>query len=192
MAIQGVHAMFYSNEAEALRAFLRDKLKLPFTDTGGGWLIFDFAEGDAGVHPTDHPGSPASGTHNVSFFCDDLQATVAELKANGVEFKDEPQDRGYGLVTHFVMPGNVEVELYQPHYQKRAKPLAAPVVAAAKARLKQLQTKAKPAISRARANAKPALAKAREAAKKATAKAKTAAKSAGSRAKAAQAKLKKR
>lgn len=190
--IQGVHAMFYSNEPEALRAFLRDKLKLPFTDVGEGWLIFDFAEGDAGVHPTDFPGSPASGTHNVSFYCDDIRQTVTELKANGVVFKNDPTDRGYGLACNFVMPGGVEVELYQPHYQKKAKSISAPVVAAAKERLKRAQAKAKPAVSKARAAVKPAVSKARAAVKKASARAKTAAKAAGTRAEAARAKLKKR
>jgi hypothetical protein len=33
--IRGVHTMFYSSDAEGLRAFLRDKLGLPFTDVGG-------------------------------------------------------------------------------------------------------------------------------------------------------------
>ena len=44
--IRGMHAMFYSSEAEALRAFLRDKLGLKGTDVGGGWLIFDAPEAD--------------------------------------------------------------------------------------------------------------------------------------------------
>src|SRR5437899_1086393 len=102
--IRGVHAMFYSNQADALRAFIRDKLKLPFTDVGEGWLIFDLPEGDLGVHPTE--GSD-SGTHNVSFYCDDIERTVAELKGRGVTFDQEVQDHGYGLVTHFTMPGGV-------------------------------------------------------------------------------------
>lgn len=131
--IKGVHAMFYTADAEGLRAFLRDKLKLPFTDVGEGWLIFDLPEGDVGVHPVDHPGSPLSGTHNVSFYCDDLQGTVADLKARGVSFDDPIADRGYGLVTHFKMPGGVEVELYQPHYQKRARTPARKAVAKVKA-----------------------------------------------------------
>ncbi|MDQ3263805.1 MAG: VOC family protein [Myxococcota bacterium] len=138
--IKGVHAMFYSNEAAALREFLRTKLKIPFTDVGGGWLIFDLGEGDVGVHPTDFPGSPTSGTHNVSFYCDDLRKTVAELKANGVVFKDGIADRGYGQVIHFVMPGNVEVELFQPSYEKKSRPVAK----AAKAAAKELQSAAKP------------------------------------------------
>lgn len=115
--IKGVHAMFYSSEPEALRAFLRDKLQLPHTDVGGGWLIFDVAEADVGVHPVEHPGAPRSGTHDVSFYCDDLEATVRELRGRGVEFLDEISDRGYATAIHFEMPGGVEVELYQPKYK---------------------------------------------------------------------------
>ena len=117
--IKGVHTMFYSSKAEELRAFLRDKLGFSkFTDTGEGWLIFDLPQADMGVHPTDHPGSPTSGTADVSFYCDDVKATVAELKSRGVEFVDEVEDRGYGLVTHFKMPGGFEAELYQHSYKK--------------------------------------------------------------------------
>lgn len=116
--IKGVHAMFYTSEAEALRAFIRDKLGLPYTDVGHGWLIFSLPEADLGCHPVDDPGSPASGTHDISFYCDDIAETVAELRGRGVEFKDEITDRGYGLVIHFDMPGGVKVELYQPRYEK--------------------------------------------------------------------------
>jgi hypothetical protein len=117
--IRGVHTMFYSSEPEALRAFLRDKLKFPYSDVGGGWLIFDLPEADMGCHPADPGAGAASGLHNISFYCDDVQATVAELQSRGVEFTDEITDRGYGLVTHFKMPGDVEVQLYQPRYEKR-------------------------------------------------------------------------
>ena len=118
--IRGVHTMFYSSDADALRAFLRDKLQFPATDVGGGWLIFDMPEADMGVHPTaaDDPHNPPAGTHNISFYCDDVQATVKELTARGVEFIDAVQDFGYGLVTHFKMPGGVVVQLYQPLYKK--------------------------------------------------------------------------
>jgi len=36
----------------------------------------------------------------------------------GVEFTDQVTDRGYGLVTHFKVPGDFEVQLYQPRYTK--------------------------------------------------------------------------
>jgi hypothetical protein len=116
--IKGIHGMFYSSKAAELRDFLRDKLALPFTDTGGGWLIFDFAAGDLGVHPTDDDES-MSGTHDISFFTDDLEGTVKELEARDVKFDDAISDQGYGLVTHFTMPGGVKVQLYQPKYSKQ-------------------------------------------------------------------------
>jgi catechol 2,3-dioxygenase-like lactoylglutathione lyase family enzyme len=118
--IRGVHTMFYTAEPEALRAFLRDRLGFPATDVGDGWLIFDLPEADMGCHPTGHPGSPPSGTADISFYCDDIHATVAELQARGVEFVDEVSDAGYGYVTRFRMPGDLVVDLYQPKYRKGA------------------------------------------------------------------------
>jgi catechol 2,3-dioxygenase-like lactoylglutathione lyase family enzyme len=111
--------MFYSSEPEKLRAFLRDKLGLPATDVGEGWLIFDLPEADMGCHPVEPAGGPPSGTAHISFYCDDVRATVAELKARGVQFTDDVRDLGYGLVTHFRMPGDFDVQLYQPLYRKR-------------------------------------------------------------------------
>ena len=115
--IRGVHTMFYSSEAEALRAFVRDKLGFPATDVGDGWLIFDLPEADLGVHPTEGD-DPPSGTPDISFYCDDIQQTVAELKQKGVEFVGDVEDHGYGLVTYFWMPGAFRAQLYQPRYQK--------------------------------------------------------------------------
>jgi hypothetical protein len=117
--------------------FIRDKLKLPYSDVGDGWLIFDLPEADIGVHPLDPTGGPPSGTHDLSFYCDDIHGTVAELQARGVQFDAEVADHGYGLVTYFTMPGRVKVQLYEPKYRKRAakpKPTARP--ARARARVK--------------------------------------------------------
>ena len=116
--IRGLHGLIYSSDADATRAFFRDVLKLPSSDVGGGWLIFDLPEGDLGVHPIDG-GEPKPNTHNVSFYCDDIKSTVAELRERGVTFKHEPEDHGYGYVTHFAAPGGVEIQLYEPKYQKR-------------------------------------------------------------------------
>jgi predicted enzyme related to lactoylglutathione lyase len=117
--IRGVHALFYTSQPEALRAFLRDKLGLPCTDVGEGWLIFDLPEADMGCHPADPKEGAPSGTHGISFYCDDIERTVAELQARGVEFTGPITDQGYGLVTHFRVPGDFEVQLYQPRYTKR-------------------------------------------------------------------------
>ena len=115
--IKGMHAMFYSSEAEALRAFLRDKLGMKGVDVGEGWLIFDAPEADLGVHPTEGS-DPPSGTADISFYCDDIEQTVKELTSRGVEFVHPVEDHGYGLVTHFKVPGGFQVQLYQPRYDK--------------------------------------------------------------------------
>jgi predicted enzyme related to lactoylglutathione lyase len=115
--IRGMHAMFYSSEADALRTFIKHKLGLSATDVGGGWLIFDAPEADLGVHPTEN-NEPASGTAGISFYCDDIEQTVAEMKSRGVEFTQAVEDHGYGLVTFFKVPGAFTVQLYQPRYTK--------------------------------------------------------------------------
>lgn len=115
--IRGMHAMFYSSKAAELRAFLRDQLALPAADVGDGWLIFDAPEADLGVHPTED-GQPPSGTSDISFYCDDIEATVRELEGRGVEFTQAVEDHGYGFVTYFKVPGDFRIQLYQPKYSK--------------------------------------------------------------------------
>ncbi|MGQ0737435.1 MAG: VOC family protein [Bacteroidota bacterium] len=118
--ITGVHAMFYSSDPAGLRAFLRDKLGLRANDIGDGWLIFDLPEADMGVHPADNSGEEGSpsGTHDISFYCENIQQTVDELKSKGVVFKGEVEDHGYGFVTYFKVPGDFYLQLYQPKYKK--------------------------------------------------------------------------
>jgi hypothetical protein len=105
----------YTPKPEELRAFIRDKLRFPFTDVGEGWLIFDMPEADLGCHPSDRV------SHSISFYCNDIKKTVEELKSRGVQFTTGISDESFGLVTHFQMPGEVEVQLYEPKYQRRTR-----------------------------------------------------------------------
>jgi hypothetical protein len=66
--IRGLHALFYSPQAEALREFFRDKLQFPYVDTGDGWLIFDAPAANIGSHPSE------KRFHEISFYCDDLES----------------------------------------------------------------------------------------------------------------------
>jgi catechol 2,3-dioxygenase-like lactoylglutathione lyase family enzyme len=108
--IKGVHAMFYTPQADELRAFLRDQLGLPFVDTGGGWLVFSLRDGEVASHPASQP------SQGLSFYCDDLQQTMAELAARGVEFTGGVSEQQWGWLTHFKLPGGGEADLYQPKY----------------------------------------------------------------------------
>ena len=111
-----MHGMFYSSDAAATRASLRDVLGLDARDIGRGWLIYDLPKADLGVHPTDFEGSPPSGTHDVSFVVDDLEATMKEIEGRGGTFDRPLRDDGFGFTTHITLPGGVRVQLYQPKY----------------------------------------------------------------------------
>jgi len=117
--IRGIHGLFYSSNPEATRAFFRDQVKLPGSDIGEGWWIFDLPEGDLGVHPVGEEGD--AGAHDVSFYCDEIDRTVADLQSRGVQFTAPVADHGYGLVTYFEAPGGVRVQLYEPKYTKPRK-----------------------------------------------------------------------
>ena len=108
--IQGMQGTFFTPEAEAVRAFIRDKLGFPHIDAGDGWLIFRVPRAEVGVHPGDDT------HHEISFWCDDIEDTVKELQESGVSFKSPVSDQGFGLVTTFEMPGGVDVLLYEPRH----------------------------------------------------------------------------
>src|SRR5262245_39414029 len=67
--IHGAHAIIYSKKPEADRAFLRDVLRLPHVDVGGGWLIFGLPPAEVAVHPSDE-----NDEHELFLMCDDIKA----------------------------------------------------------------------------------------------------------------------
>jgi predicted enzyme related to lactoylglutathione lyase len=113
--ITGTHAIIYAEDAGQARAFFRDVLGLPNVDAHDGWLIFRLPPAEMGIHPTGD-GPAGSGHHELHLMCDDIDATVADLKANGVEFITPVQDRGFGLITTLRVPGGGELSLYQPKH----------------------------------------------------------------------------
>ena len=109
--ITGAHAILYTEDAEALRAFLRDVLGFPSVDAGGGWLIFGLPPAELAAHPTEH-----GGRHELYLMCDDIEATVAELRGRGVSFTGPVSDEGFGLMTAIALPGGGELGLYEPRH----------------------------------------------------------------------------
>ena len=126
--ITSLHALIYSDDVDATRTFLRDVLGFPFVNDSGtsdgsstGWLIFGTGPSELGVHPTrsEWEGKVYESPRHVeiSFMCDDVAATRAELEAKGAVFEGDIADEGWGLVTRMQVPGADPMSLYEPRHQ---------------------------------------------------------------------------
>jgi hypothetical protein len=102
--------LLYSSEPEALRTVLRDAFGWHHVDAHEGWLIFALPPAELGVHPGQSP------SHELTFMCDDIEQTMAELKAKGIEFGGDPEAMGFGIAATMILPGDVKVMLYQPRH----------------------------------------------------------------------------
>lgn len=109
--ITGAHSIIYATDPEAARAFLRDTLGLSNVDAGHGWLIFKSPPAEVAVHPAD----PASGTVELYLMCDNLDATMSDLRAKGVQLGEVTEAR-WGLLTTVRVPGAGEIGLYEPRH----------------------------------------------------------------------------
>lgn len=50
--------------------------------------------------------------------CDDVAATVDELRAKGVEITRSVSDENWGLLTAFRLPSGAEIGLYEPKHPR--------------------------------------------------------------------------
>ena len=110
MAITGVHAVLYTPEAEADRAWLTDVLGLESVDAGGGWLIFALPPAELAVHPA------SSERVELYLMCDDIESTMSELRAKGVAFDGPVADQSWGPMTKIVLPSGGRLGLYEPRH----------------------------------------------------------------------------
>src|SRR4051794_36187228 len=112
MAITGVHAILYTRDAEADRAWLADVLGLESVDAGGGWLIFALPPAELAAHPASGDGGDAA----LYLMCDNIEATMQELRAKGVGFDGPVTAERWGRVTTIVLPSDARIGLYEPRH----------------------------------------------------------------------------
>ena len=110
----GAHSIIYSTNPDADRAFLRDVLKLPNVDEGGGWLIFGLPPAEVAVHP-----SGSNDVHEFYLMCDDVEALIREMKRRDIACSPV-QDQGWGLLTRVTLPGGGNLGIYQPRHARPA------------------------------------------------------------------------
>jgi len=104
--ISGAHAMIFSADPDADRAFLKDVLEIPCVDSGGGWLIFRLPPAELGFHGGEN------GFHQLYFICDDVEALVSSLSGKGVAC-GEIVDERWGRITYVTLPGGGKIGIYE-------------------------------------------------------------------------------
>jgi len=109
--ITGAHLILYSSDADADRAFLADLLGTPSVDAGGGWTILQLPPGEVAVHPAE-----SSGAAELYLVCDDVEATVAELRDRGVPVEPGLSEERWGRLAAIPLPGGGRVGLYEARH----------------------------------------------------------------------------
>lgn len=117
----GAHFLLYSRSPEADRAFFRDVLGLQYVDAGEGWLIFAMSPAEAGIHPLGGDFSQRHAGHELMgavlyLMCDDLEASIANLKAKKVQCSPV-EAAPWGITTTIPLPSGSSIGLYQPRHQ---------------------------------------------------------------------------
>jgi len=110
--ITGAHAIIYSKNPEADRAFLRDAFGLAHVDAGEGWLIFAMPPSEVAVHPSDN-----NDVHELYFMCDDIERFISRMKASKTACSPV-QKLKWGLLTDVKLPGGGKLGVYQPLHER--------------------------------------------------------------------------
>jgi hypothetical protein len=108
--INGAHAILYSKNPEADRDFLKDVLRLPHVDVGGGWLIFGLPPAEVAVHPANQ-----SGEQELYLMCRDIAVFIAAMKKQGIACSPV-QDLRWGLLSQLTLPGGGALGVYEPRH----------------------------------------------------------------------------
>jgi hypothetical protein len=108
--INGAHVVVYSKDSEADRAFFRDVLQFASVDAGHGWLIFAMPPLEVAFHD-----SEKNDQHELFLMCDDLAATLRDLKSKLVKVSDVSEQR-WGNLASLTLPGGGKIGLYEPKH----------------------------------------------------------------------------
>ena len=109
--INGVHAIVFSAQAGQLREFFAGVLGLESVDAGGGWPIFALPPAELAVHPDN-----GDTRHELYLMCDDIHATLADLRGKGVAVTQDVTDQGWGLLAAIGLPDGSSLGIYQPRH----------------------------------------------------------------------------
>lgn len=110
--ITGAHAIIYSTDPQADRAFLREVLGFPHVDAGEGWLIFGLPPAELAVHPSDQ-----NDRHELFLICDDIQVFIHKMAQHSIKYS-QIQNQSWGQITYITLPGGGQLGVYQPAHAR--------------------------------------------------------------------------
>ena len=113
--INGAHVVVYSKDPEADRSFFRDVLQFRCVDAGHGWLIFAMPPLEVAFHD-----SEKNDQHELFLMCDDLAATLRDLKSKHVTVSDVIEQR-WGKLATLALPGGGKIAIYEPKHPSPSK-----------------------------------------------------------------------
>jgi catechol 2,3-dioxygenase-like lactoylglutathione lyase family enzyme len=108
--INGAHIVLYTTDAEADRAFFRDVLNFPSIDAGHGWLVFALPPAEAAFHDAEQ-----NARHELYLMCDDISATLRDLKSKDVPVSAITEQR-WGSLATLTLPSGSKLGIYQPKH----------------------------------------------------------------------------
>jgi catechol 2,3-dioxygenase-like lactoylglutathione lyase family enzyme len=108
--INGAHVVIFTKHPEADRAFFRDVLKFTSVDAGHGWSIFAMPPLEAAFHDSEN-----NDHHELYLMCDDIAATLKDLRSKNVTVSDVSEQR-WGKVAKLTLPGGGKIGVYQPSH----------------------------------------------------------------------------
>ena len=120
--INGAHVVIYTKNPEADRAFFSEVLKLPSVDAGHGWLIFALPPAEAAFHDLGKEGlepddARQNSHHELYLMCNDLAATLRDLKSKNVAVSPVNEQR-WGNRATLTLPSGSKLGIYQPKHPR--------------------------------------------------------------------------
>ena len=116
--------VLYSTDPDADRAFLRDVLRLPNVDVGGGWLIFALPPSEVAVHPADE-----NGRYELYFLVDDLRSFISAMRKRNIPTSRVSAQR-WGRITQVTLPGGGKIGVYEPRHARPVRKSDSPAAGA--------------------------------------------------------------
>jgi predicted enzyme related to lactoylglutathione lyase len=111
--IQGISAIWLPvSDMQRAVAFYRDKLGLDVLEHGGDWSEVTAGDQRIGLNAAESPAGQGGAV--IAFAVDDIEATVDQLKGQGVDFSGELSEHPWGQIAPFKDPDGNDLQIYAP------------------------------------------------------------------------------